>query len=227
MEFKMDSRINRNLLEECARGTRWLLEKGFTPSGDSGDVSLRDPATGLIYISGFMKGLPFPYTDFMDFRAQDMAVFELDGTKISDWNDATIETPMHLAIYRARPDVNSVVHSHPLWSSIFAIAGMDIPLSLAEQLINLGPEIKTARYAPAGDMKMGDYIVEALGSNNAAIMANHGAVTCGPTMEMAFRYSHFLEDIAQKTVFAKLLGKVNTIKPEEVLAEELMEGTRP
>jgi len=46
-------------------------------------------------------------------------------------------------------------------------------------------------------------------------------------MEMAFRYSHFLEDIAQKTVFAKLLGKVNTIKPEEVLAEELMEGTRP
>ena len=227
MEFEMDKRINRLLLEQCAQGTRWLLDKGFTPSGDSGDVSLRDPNTGLIYISGFLKGLPFPYVDFHDFRAQDMAVFELDGTKISPWCDATIETPMHLAIYRARPDVNCVVHSHPLWASIFAIAGMDIPLSLAEQYINLGAEIRTARYAPAGDMLMGEYIVEALGSNNAAIMANHGAVTCGPTMEFAFRYSHFLENIAQKTIFAKLLGQVNTIRPEDILAEHLMEGTRP
>ena len=58
-------------------------------------------------------------------------------------------------------------------------------------------------------------------------MANHGAVTVGPTMEVAFRYSYFLENIAQKTIFAKLLGNVNTIKPEEVLAKEFMEGTRP
>ncbi|MBQ1771774.1 MAG: class II aldolase/adducin family protein [Clostridia bacterium] len=225
--MEMDKRISRHLLEEVARGTRWLLEKGFTPSGDSGDVSLRDPVTGLIYISGFLKGIPFPYTDFNDFRAQDMAVFEPDGTKITPWCDATIEAPMHLAIYRARPDVMSVVHSHPLWASMFAIAGEDIPLTLAEQYINLGAEIRTARYAPAGAMEMGDYIVEALGSNNAAMMANHGAVTVGPTMEVAFRYSYFLENIAQKTIFAKLLGNVNTISPDEVLAEKFMEGTRP
>lgn len=226
--MEMDKRISRHYLEEVARGTRWLLEKGFTPSGDSGDVSLRDPVTGLIYISGFLKGIPFPYTDFEDFRAQDMAVFEPDGTNISPWSDATIEAPMHLAIYRARPDVMSIVHSHPLWASMFAIAGQDIPLCLAEHLINFGPDpIRTAKYAPAGAMEMGDYIVEALGQNNAAIMANHGAVTVGPTMEVAFRYSHFLENVAQKTLFAKLLGNVNILRPEDILAKEFMPGTRP
>ena len=229
---EMDKRINRQLLEVCAVGSRWLLEKGFTPSGDSGDVSLRDPNTGLIYISGMRKDRPFPYMDFEDFRPHDIAVFEPleDGTwkNITPWAVATIEAPMHLAIYKARPDINAIVHSHPLWASMFAIAHQDIPCTLAEHYINLGNSpIKTAKYAPAGDMAMGEYIVEALGDNYAAIMANHGAVTCGETMEWAFRYSYFLENVAQKTIFAKLLGNLNTIAPDEVFPESFMEGTAP
>lgn len=228
----MDKRISRLMLEMCAIGTRWLLEKGFTPSGDSGDVSLRDPNTGLVYISGFRKNNPFPYMDFEDFRPHDIAVWEPleDGTwnKISPWCDATIETPMHLAIYNARSDVNAIVHSHPLWASMFAIAHMDIPCTLAEHYINLGKTpIKTAKYAPAGDVKMGEYIVEALGENNAAIMANHGAVTCAETMEWAFRYSYFLENVAQKTIFAKLLGNIHTIAEDDVFPDSFMEGTAP
>lgn len=223
----MDKRISRQYLEDVARGTRWLLEKGFTPSGDSGDVSLRDPNTGLIYISGFTKGMPFSYTDFSEFSAPDMAIFEPDGRSITPWSDGTIETPMHLAIYNSRPDVNCVVHNHPLWSSAFAIAGMDIPVTLAEQISTLGKTpIRTARFAPAGDMKMGTYIVEALGQNNAALMANHGAVVCGPTMDTAFKNAFFLENIAQKVIYAKLLGNINTINPEDAHPKEFMKGTR-
>ena len=224
MAIKMDSRISLHMMEQCARGTRMIMEQGFTPSR-GGDISLRDPNTGLIYISGNLVGLPFPYANFLDFRAQDTAVFELDGTPLSPWSVATIELPMHLDIMRARPEVNCVLHTHPQWASIFAMTHKDIPLVLTEQYAHLGGEIKTAKYAPAGDLKVGKYVVEALGDRNAAIMACHGAVTVGINMEMAFANSHFLENIAQKAVFASLLDKLYPLKPEEMLADHFMDGT--
>ena len=218
----MDPRIDFVYLEEAARGTRWLVEKGFTPSGDSGDISIRDPKTGLIYITGHIKTRPFQCNDLSEYRSSDMCVCEPDGTIVSEWSEPTIEAPMHLAIYRARPDVNAVVHTHALWSSAFAIAGMDIPFTLAEQYINLGKDIKCAKYAAAGEDEMGDYVVEALGNNNAALMANHGAVTVANTLETAYRYAYFLENIAQKNIMAKILGNINRVPDDHILADYLM-----
>ncbi|MDR0852657.1 MAG: class II aldolase/adducin family protein [Clostridiales Family XIII bacterium] len=225
MSIEMDPRISRHYLDLVAQETRGLLEKGFTPSGTSGDVSLRDPITGLIYVSGSLVGMPFAETDFSTFAAHDVSVHEPDGTNISPWALATIELPMHLGIYRARPDVHAIVHSHPLWASVFAITHETIPLALAEQMGNLGGEVNVAKYAPAGDVKMGAYIVEALGSKNAVIMANHGAVTVGPTFEVAYRYSYFLEQIAQKIIYAKLIGEIHALKPEDLNPDSYMKGT--
>lgn len=218
----MDPRIDPVYLEEAAKGTRWLVEKGFTPSGDSGDVSVRDPKTGLIYISASMKSKPFVYHALSEYRAQDMAVLTPEGESLTPWSTATIEAPMHLAIYAARPDVNAIVHTHALWSSVFAINHMDIPFVLAEQYINLGMEIRCAKYAAAGEDEMGTYVVEALGSNNAAIMANHGAVTVGGELETAYRRAYFLENIAQKAIFAKLNGPICEVPKDHILAEYLM-----
>lgn len=218
----MDSRIDPVYLEEAAKGTRWLVEKGFTPSGDSGDVSVRDPKTGLIYISGSYNDKPYPYHALSEYRSQDMAVLEPDGTCITPWSHPTIEAPMHLAVYRARPDVNAIVHTHALWSSVFAIDHEDIPFVLAEQYINLGMEIRCAKYAAAGEERMGDYIVEALGSNNAAIMANHGAITVAGELMTAYRYAYFLENIAQKAIFAKLYGTIKEVPKDNILADYLM-----
>jgi L-fuculose-phosphate aldolase len=225
MSENMDSRISLHYLDLVAWATRELKRKGLTPNGTSGDVSMRDPQTGLIYVTGSMLALPFPHNNLGCYRAQDMAVFEPDGTKITPWSKGTIESPMHLAIYRARPDVHAVVHSHPLWSSAFAIARKNMPLVLAEQCKTVGGEVVVAPYAPAGEMIMGDYIVEALGDKNTAIMANHGAVAVGPTFDIAFKNSDFLEAIAQKVLFARQLGELYTLKPDEINAKKFMEGT--
>ena len=225
MKYDIDPRISRHYLEMTAQATRDLLAKGFTPSGTSGDVSMRDPQTGLIYITGHMWAIPFPYNDLSNYRAQDMAVYDPEGKKLTQWSVSTVETPMHLAIYRARPDVQAIVHSHPKWASVFAINREKIPMALAEQMGNLGGEVNIANYAPAGELAMGDYVAEALGGKNAVIMANHGAVTVGPTFEVAFRYSYFLEQISQKIIFAKLMGTLHTLNPDELKPTQLMEGT--
>ncbi len=224
MSYTIDPRINMSLLELCAEGTRRIMKEGFTPSR-GGDVSLRDPSTGLIYVSGNLKDLPFPYANFLEFRAQDTAVFELDGTPVAPWATGTVELPMHLAIMRARPEVNCVVHTHPQWSTVFAMVRKNIPLMLTEQEVHLGGEIGVADYAPAGAMEVGEYVVQVLGNKNAAIMASHGAVAVGERMDIAFAHAHYLENVAQKAIFASLIGEPRILKSEEIVADHYMEGT--
>ena len=225
MDYTLDPRMNREYFEMAARGTRMILEQGFTPSR-GGDITLRDPSTGLIYVSAGPCAMPFDYPNFSECRAPDIAVFTLDGTPLTPWSIATIELPMHLAILRARPEINCVLHTHPLWASVFAIAHKNIPLVLVEQYVYLGGEVECAKYAPAGDLRVGDYAVQALGQKSAVILASHGAVTVGDTMNTAFRNMHFLENVAQKALFASVIGDLHTILPEEALAEHFMPGTK-
>lgn len=211
----MDARIKKMYLEEVAWGGRWLYEKGFSPAGDSGDVSVRDPETGLVYISGDVKDILLPYNNNGELRACDTAVLDLEGNTLTPNVNPTVEAPMHLAIYRARPDVNAIVHTHATYSSAFAIANQDIPLALAEHYIHLGDTVKCAGYGKVGSDELADNIVEALGSNYAALLKNHGAVLVADTMQDAYIKATFLENIAQKVILAKLLGNVDEINYED------------
>jgi L-ribulose-5-phosphate 4-epimerase len=203
-------------MEEAARGTRMLYERGFSPDGDNGDVSVKDPETGYVYISA--SPVPVDYRNLGEYRASDMCVVDLDGNRITTWSRPTIEMPMHIAILKARPDANAVVHTHGDWSSVFSISGKNIPLTLAEHYAHLGPgEVVCADYGKAGSFELAEVIVKAMGKNNAALMRNHGAVVVGRTLDEAFTNAQFLESIAQKTLFALLLGGLTPMKPEDVL----------
>ena len=216
----MDKKINHLFLEEAARGTRKLYEDGFSPSGDSGDVSVRDPETGYIYISG--SPAEIEYLNLGEYHACDMVVVDIDGNKITSWSRPTCETPMHLAILRARPDMNAVVHTHATWSSIYSICGKNIPLVLNEQLEHLGGEIECAGYGMVASEELADMVVKALGNKFAALMRNHGAVAVGKTLNEAFTRAAYLEDVAQKAFFATLLGDMQIIKPSEVFHESYL-----
>lgn len=85
--------------EEAARGTRMLYELGFSPSGDNGDISVRDPETGLVYISA--SPIEIGYKNLGEYHACDMAVVDMEGNRMTTWSRPTIEVPMHLAILRA------------------------------------------------------------------------------------------------------------------------------
>jgi len=215
--------IKQNLKEEVAAATRLFWEKGLTPGRDAGDISVRDVETGLIYICPRPKPNVLRIPNWGMIKAEHMVVINLEG-KVVDNSGLlpTVEAPMHLAIYRARPDVNAIVHSHAIWSSAFAVTGKNIPLILAEQSLRLGGEVVCAAYGKVGSEEIAKNIVAALGKHKmAALMQNHGAVALGVTLEEAFIASDFLEKGAQVAILGGTLGPLIVRKPDEILDESL------
>jgi L-ribulose-5-phosphate 4-epimerase len=216
-------KIRQDLKEEVAAATRLFWEKGLTPGRDAGDISVRDVGTGLIYICPRPKPNVLRIPNWGMIKAEHMVVVNLEGTVVDESGLLpTVEAPMHLAIYRARPDVNAIVHSHAIWSSAFAVTGKNIPLILAEQSLRLGGEVVCAAYGKVGSAEIAKNIVEALGKNKmAALMQNHGAVALGVTLEEAFIASDFLEKGAQVAILGGTLGPLIVRTPEEILDESL------
>lgn len=202
-------KFNETLMELCAKGTQRIMVEGFTPSR-GGDISFRDPATNLVYISAGPADMPFPCSNFLEVESPDPAVFTLDGKRLCGDKLATCELPMHLAIFRARPEITCVLHIHALWSTIFAMVGKNIPGTPFNRDLGWDAddnEIMTADYAPAGAMEVGDYVVKALGKKHAAMLASHGAVAVGESMEIAFANARLLESTAQQNIYKILLNR--------------------
>ena len=199
--------IKKNLKEEVAESARLLFKKGLSTGRDAGDTSLRDPETNLIYIC------PQP-TDKLEIlnwgniTSEDILVINFDNEVVDDSGLLpTQEAPMHIAIYNARPEINGIVHSHPIWSTIFAITGKNIPVVDAEMDEFLGGEVICAEYAEVATEELGNNIVNALGKHKlAALMRNHGTVCIGKTLEAAFNTSDFLEKGAKTVLYGYLLG---------------------
>ncbi len=213
--------IKIELLEEVARASRMLYEQGLSPTADSGDVSLRDPETGYIYITGGPIGKDEEIFNLSDCIAKDMCVLDINGKRIlENENYPTMEHPMHLAVYRARPEVNAVFHSHAQWSGVFAITGKTIPNVLVEQFVRLGGDIRCTGPIAAGSESLGDEVVRTLGSRNAAIMRHHGAIAVGTTVQKAIQNAIYLENAAKKCIFAMLMGGVETIDRLEDVVDE-------
>lgn len=218
----MDYKVKPNLKEEVAKATRLFWEKQLTPGQDSGDTSLRDPETGYIYICPRPdERLKIPNWGVI--KADDIVVIDWSGKIIDGVNLLpTVEAPMHLHIYQARPEINAIVHSHAVWSSAFAVTGKNIPLILAEQSLFLGGEVVCAEYGKVASEQLAQNVVKALGKNKmAALMRNHGAVCVGKDFEEAFIVSDFLEKGAQVALFGNILGKLIVRRPDEILDESL------
>ena len=105
-----------------------------------GNISIRDPETGLVYLTpSAMK-----YSTIVE---DDAVVCRLDGT---------IETGLHLAIYRNREEVNAVIHTHPMYSMVYATQGKDIPLIIDEAAQAMGDTCKCTQYALPGSEELAD-----------------------------------------------------------------------
>lgn len=199
-----------------------FYEKHLTPGFDSGDISIRDMDTDYIYV------YPTPKDGFMlynwaELKPENIAVIDLNGNYIEKDYKATVEIPMHLAIYRARPETQVILHSHPIWSSVYAACGKNIPLALAEQGLFLGGEIICAEYGLVGSVDLGEKIVKALGKEKkAALLKNHGSVVIGSSIEEVFALSDFLEHGAMVCLLGNLLGGVIEVDPNNVLDPSLL-----
>lgn len=184
-----------------------LYAKGFVTATD-GNVSARLPNGNiLITPSSVNKG---------DVRARLLVELHPDGTPVTLDRKASTEAGMHLAIYRERPDVHSVVHAHPTYATGFAAAHIPLtPNVFPEVIVGLG-DIPLAPYATPSTPDVGASLIPFLRTSDAILLANHGAVTFGATVEEAYYRMEKVEHAAHITFVARLLGGERPLDPRDV-----------
>ena len=131
----------------------------------------------------------------------------------------SVETMMHIGIYQARKNIKAVIHTHSVFASAVAVAGMDIPSILDDQVTFIGGEIKLAGHALSGSEEQVDNVIAALGNRNAVLLPNHGAVGIGKTLRDAFTVCELLEKTARIYCLALTLGNANLLPAEVVEVE--------
>ena len=191
------------------RAGKEMLEKKLTVE-TWGNLSLRDPETGLIYLTP--SAMPYHAIE-----PEDVAVTDLEGNLLAGRRKPTIEKDLHLGLYRARPEVNAIIHTHPIQSQVFAVLRRSIPPIIDEAAQVLGGTVKVAQYALPGTKELADNVRAAMGSRvRACLMANHGAVCVGESMEQAFKVCTVLEMTAEIYQKALALGTPHVLSDELV-----------
>jgi len=175
-----------------------------------GNVSARDPKSNLVAIKP--SGVRYE-----DLTAESMVVVDLDGHVVDGTLNPSSDTASHLYIYRHRPDINGIVHTHSRYATAFAAVGKPIPVYLTAQADEFGGEIPCAGFTLIGDESIGALVVEGIGRSSAILLKNHGVFTVGPTPVAAVKAAVMVEDIAA-TVWAAL-----QIGTPDILSDDVVE----
>ena len=122
------------------------------------------------------------------------------------------EWQMHVCVYERFKKYNAIVHTHSTFATSFAVTHEDIPLILIEMRPYLGGDLHVAPYRPAGTKELGEVILPYLEDRNSCLLANHGTISCGETLEDAFMAAEYVEDAAKIYYYAKTSGTPVIIK---------------
>jgi L-ribulose-5-phosphate 4-epimerase len=175
----------------------------------SGNVSGRDAATGLVAIkpSGVL---------FDQLTPDDIAVVDPDGVQVYGRCQPSIDTETHLYIYRSRPDVMGIVHTHSNYATSFAVLGEPIECCLTAMADEFGGPIPCGPYAPIGSEAIGRAVVEHIGRSPAILLQNHGVFALGASPEAALKAAVMTEDVARTMYLALLRGRPIPMAQHEI-----------
>lgn len=189
-----------------------IYNNGFV-SAYQGNVSARTKGNKfLITRSGICKG---------DVLQKDILLVDEKGKILEGKGKVSTESKLHFYIYKKRKDVNSVIHCHPVYSSIFSILGKGLAQHVfPEVVVSLG-KVPLCKYETPSTDNLAQSLEPFVDSSYAFILGNHGAVTVGKTLEEAYYRMETLEHTAEIIYKASLLGEVKTLPKKKV--EELVE----
>jgi L-ribulose-5-phosphate 4-epimerase len=176
----------------------------------SGNVSGRDPESGLVVIKP--SGVRYEAL-----RPEQMVVVDLGGRMVEGALRPSSDVATHLYIYRHRPDVNGVVHTHSPYATAFAAVGKPIPAVLTAIGDEFGGPIPVGGFALIGDEEIGREVVRAIGDSPAILMQSHGVFTVGPSAEAAVKAAVMVEDVARTVWLAMQIGEPIPI-PDDLIA---------
>jgi L-ribulose-5-phosphate 4-epimerase len=198
--------LGKEIIEACL----WLDEMGYV-IGTYGNVSARVEEGLMITPSRI---------DYRALAAEDLVTVSLQGKVLEGSRLPSSELEVHRQIYVCRPDVGAIAHTHSLFATALSCLQETIPVIVEEQSQVVGGEIRCTRYVPAGQhRKLGEEVARALGQSNGVLIANHGTVSCGRTLEEAIFTCRIVERVAQMRVLAGACGKLTLIPREHVMSE--------
>lgn len=194
--------------DETARGLARLYEAGYLPNDRMGEVSLRDAESGLVFIS--IKPGTFYIADPSEYHGSDIAVATLDGEPVTTVTPPNERLALHLAVYKARPDVHAILHTYPVWSSLFSERGESVPYVLAEQ-IEASTAVECVTAEPSMDEAYFDKVIRHLKQEKYVLLHNFGSLAVGDNMDNAFNYLAWMESVTRKITLASMIGELHTI----------------
>ncbi len=198
---------------EALREELWRLHMELPKNNlvmwTGGNISARDAASGLVAIKP--SGVRYE-----DLQPEHMVIVDLDGKVVEGTLSPSSDTASHLYIYRHRPDVNGVVHTHSRYATAFAALNRPIPCVLTAMADEFGGPIPCGGFALIGGEEIGQVVIESIGSSPAVLLKNHGVFTVGPNATAAVKAAVMTEDVAATVWLALQLGT-----PEEIPAPQI------
>lgn len=188
-----DTAIKRELVRYCRR----MYEKGLV-SGKEGNLSAR-ASDGSVWVTpaGMNKA---------DITETMLVRMDLDGNVLEGDVQPTSERTTHLEAYRQRPDVHAAVHGHPVFCTAFAAAHQPLPSDVLPEIVAVIGEIPLVPYGTPSSAKLTEMVAPYLRKHNCFLLANHGALALGTSVEDAYYKLEVLESYARIVLYAQQLG---------------------
>jgi L-fuculose-phosphate aldolase len=202
------------LRKEMIQFSKLLYNRGFLNAAD-GNLSVRCGDMFLTTPSGRNKGL---------ISENDLVLVDKQGKSYNKSKKPSSEFLMHLKVYEERTDVNAVVHCHPTFCTVYASSQMELNQSLLTESVVLLGAIPKANLALPSTEQVPESIAPYVGQTDCILLANHGSLTYGGSLEEAFNKMETLEHYAKVSYLTNLMGKPSEIDMHNV---KLLENLRP
>jgi len=184
-----------------------MLEQGLV-EGTSGNISGRLP-DGLVCLTPSSVAYDTMVLD-------DLVVVDMDGKVVEGTRAPTTEKDLHLATLGRYPELCAVIHTHAVYATMFALAHEPIPAVIEEVVVYLGGDVPCCEYRGTGTADLGEEVAGRLADRGAALLANHGLVTCGPSPAKALHNAALVERTAKIVWGARAMGATIHPLPDKV-----------
>ena len=191
-----------------------LVREGYV-QGLGGNVSMRVDGEDVAVVTPSQR-------EYSDMTAGDICVVDFDLKPVDDTKlKPSVETGMHISVYRNRKDVGAVVHTHQIYASIFSLINQPIPALFDEVASTIGPVVEVVPYGLSGSPQLLENVTAKLGNRgNCYILQNHGILAMGADLPKAKRCAELLEKCARIYYYALSTGKEISLLPQNM--QELM-----
>jgi len=203
-----------DLREQVVQVGMEALDRGIV-HGTAGNMSIRDPETGLIAISP--SGIPYP-----DVTAADVVIVNDAGEVVDGRRKPSSETPLHTMVMRARPDIRTIVHTHSHYSTVVSCLRPYLPPILTEVCLVVGARVPVTRYGLTGTPDFGESVIEVLEPDSRAIiLKNHGLICFGESFAATLGIAEVVEEAARVYIHALAAngGREADLVPEALIPE--------